>query len=73
MIAIEKNIPIPNTKGRKAKYPFATMEVGDSFLLEKVPKNTVLNAARSWAIRHKKKHVFTIRFIDGNTRIWRIK
>jgi len=36
---IEKNIPIPADKGatgrtgRRAKYPFAQMEVGDSFLV----------------------------------------
>lgn len=73
MINIEKGIPIPNTKGRKSKYPFDKMEVGDSFKLKDVPKNTVLNAANSWAKRNKKKVKFTIRFIDNVTRIWRIK
>ncbi len=33
-IEIDKNIPIPerNQVGRKTKYPFAEMEIGDSFL-----------------------------------------
>lgn len=73
MIKIEKNVPIPSTKGRKMKYPFPLMNVGDSFELKDVPKNTVLNAANSWCSRHNKKAKFTIRFIDGVTRIWRIK
>ena len=34
-IIIEKNIPIPNTKGRKPKYPFSNMDVGDSFKINK--------------------------------------
>lgn len=30
---IEKNIPLPK-RARTAKYPFADMQVGDSFLIE---------------------------------------
>lgn len=72
-IVIEKNVPIPNTKGRKLKYPFDKMKIGDSFKLKNVPKNTILNAAKSWAKRQKNKYEFTIRYINGATRIWRIK
>lgn len=76
-IQIDKNIQIPagNPKGRKQKYPFPDMEVGDSFELFNVPKNTVLNAAKSWALRHKKDWTFTIRTFKEkeSVRIWRIK
>jgi hypothetical protein len=30
---IEKNIPIPSRSGRKCKYPWKEMEVGDSLLV----------------------------------------
>lgn len=74
MIKIQKDIPMPDTTaGRPGKYPFNEMEVGDSFELKGVPKNTVLNAANSWAKRNKKKYKFSIRFDNGNTRIWRTK
>lgn len=55
------------------KYPFSSMNVGDSFEVEDAPKTTVLNAAVSWASRHNKKAKFTIRHKDGKTRIWRTK
>lgn len=68
---IEKDIPIPPTgKGRKRKYDFSKMEVGDSFEYEG-PKTTVLNAAYQWAQKYQRKAKFTIRHKDGKTRIWR--
>lgn len=73
MIEVEKNIPIPQKKGRAPKYPFSDMNVGDSFEVVDAPKNTVLNAANQWSKRHNKKAKFTIRFEDGKTRIWRTK
>lgn len=74
MIKIQKGIPIPaTTAGRPGKYPFAEMDIGDSFELKDVPKNTVLNAARNWASRNNKKAKFTIRHENKTTRIWRIK
>jgi len=73
MIKVQKNIPIPNTKGRKMKYPFPDMNIGDSFEVDGVKKNTVLGAATSWAKRNKKKWEFTIRFVNNKTRIWRVK
>lgn len=74
MIKVQKNIPIPKTsQGRPAKYPFNTMDVGDSFEVKDAPKNTVLNAAVSWASRHNKKAKFSIRHDNGKTRIWRTR
>lgn len=34
MFTIEKGIPIPQNAGRKSKYPFSDMKVGDSFFVE---------------------------------------
>lgn len=71
---IDKAIPISDAKtGRKAKYPFNKMMVGDSVFF----KGEVLNsrskpysAARSHADDTGKK--FSGRTVDGGLRIWRV-
>lgn len=74
MIKIQKGIEMPNTKGRKMKYPFDTMEVGDSFEYPKGrAKNSVLSSAKSWAKRNKEKKDFAVRTVDGKFRLWRTK
>lgn len=71
---IESGVPMPNTKGRKLKYPFDKMKVGDSFELPKgSPKTTVLNAANSWLRRNNPQGKFSIRFHNDKLRIWRVK
>lgn len=74
MIEIEKGIEMPNTKGRKRKYPFGDMEVGDSF---KYPdgkaKNSIVGGANAWAKRLGNNYRFAVRTIDGKFRLWRIK
>jgi hypothetical protein len=67
---IEPNIPIPaaNVGGRKPKYPFAQMKVGDS----------VFSTDRKLglAAHHRKvKHAdeYTTRRVAGGYRTWRIK
>jgi hypothetical protein len=70
-IKVEKAIPIPQDRN---KYPFKTMEVGDSFF---VPANgealqRVQNrVSNSWK-RHASKR-FLSRQIDGGVRVWRIE
>ena len=67
-ITIEKGIPIPARKpggGRKPKYPFDQMEVGDSILLDS-------KSGMSKKIREKlKPKVFRTALMDGKARIWR--
>lgn len=76
MIKIDKNIPIPaghNIGLRAGKYPFATMEVGDSFFIADEPRR-VWTAAYGWGKRHGAKfsmHACTEDAEDG-ARIWRI-
>ena len=65
MFEIVKNVPIPekamprNTKG--SKYPFASMEVGDSFFVPK-EKNTLATHASVVGKRINMK--FTTRMVD---------
>lgn len=69
--SIDKGFPIPgpNAKGNNAKYPWAEMEVGDSFVMDR-PQVHASKAAVGYARRHGWK--FATRKIDDNhTRVWR--
>jgi len=69
-IEIQKNIPIPNptsSSGRPPKYPFRTMEIGDSFLARSKEIGGVCNTSR-----YKPKK-FISRTTEEGLRIWRIE
>lgn len=68
MYKIEKNIPYP-VRGLKTKYPFAQMEIGDSFVAT-AHRNSVAVAA----IRYGKKTGarFTVSTHGGVVRCWRV-
>ena len=70
---IEKGIRMPdNAKG----YPFAKMEVNDSFFFEKEKLATVRSAAGAFAKRHSTETVplgFKIWPYGDGYRCWRIK
>ena len=73
MINIDKNIPMPKivrNGGPKAKYPFADMQVGDSF--EVTDKTTKKFASTCAAATRRLGSKFTIRTIDNGIRVWRI-
>lgn len=84
MIKIEANIPIPPrgplvSKGRPALYPFADMQIGDSFMVpikasdpqkQKRLAMRVTNAAYANARLHGKK--YATRVMDGGVRVWRV-
>ena len=62
---IEKNIPLPS------KYPFADMEIGDSFAVPPHIKRTAVSVS---ALRYGDKHgmQFTVRLMPDRTlRCWR--
>lgn len=63
---VEDNVPVPT------KYPFATMQVGDSFELpEGVKRSTVSVAAHRFSKKHGGK--FTVRLTeDRKLRCWRV-
>ena len=74
---INKNIPITNIrkgKGRPSTYPFAEMQVGDSFFVsikDKRPR-MVGNAANQYTRHHGGSPKFITRSVDGGSRCWRI-
>jgi len=65
-IKIESHIPFP------AKFPFAEMKVGDSFL---VPVGTHKNTVAVYATRYARKTgtKFTVRKTPEGYRCWRIE
>lgn len=74
---IEKNITIPIRKkggGIAAKYPFDSMEVGDSFLVPCVKEEA---SSKRAAVLVSTKRVplmsFTTRITTKGVRIWRTK
>ena len=78
MYQIEKGIEVLAKKifVRKSIYPFATMEVGDSFFVPQVdgkPKTdgSIRSAARQAA--KKLGFKFTVRRADGGFRCWRVE
>jgi len=71
VFVIEKNIELPPKRhargpGRACIYPFAHMQVGDSFVTD---RKGAVQAARSWGKRREIK--FSARKVQGGTRIWR--
>lgn len=73
---VEKGIPVPEIKGNAARYPFQTMEPGDSFFIPVREGETLArvrsraySASRTYGIRHKKS--FLVRTMGNGVRVWR--
>ena len=67
---IEKGVEVP-VKQKEAKYPYALMNVGDSFLVKEASLTKICNANyREW-----KKHgtKYTARVVEGGVRVWRVE
>lgn len=67
---IEKNVPLP-PRASKRKYPFDSMEVGDSFL---APVEERQNVARAVTIENQKAGArFSVRTMKDRSgiRVWR--
>ena len=76
---IEKNILLPPEKHdrrRNCKYPWPSMEVGDSFLIEEYSENKqmmILSLGIRWANRNDESVKFASRKEGNRLRIFRIK
>lgn len=77
---IDSHIPIPETRGRKPRYRFHLMAVGDSQFFAGVKANTIAQAILRAA--RKTGHSFTYRYMwytQGDDsilegyRVWRVK
>ena len=68
LVKIDKNVPMPAYKSRQ-KYPWHTMEVGDSFVY---PNRDVGQYASIMSVRYSPKK-FIGRTVEGVNRIWRVE
>lgn len=73
MYTIEKNVPAPKRKTRTIKYPFADMQVGDSFCAP-VSWQALYNTSR-YFLKTRKLEGWKFRAAEeeGGARIWRVK
>lgn len=74
VFTVEKGVPIPSRLSNNSIYPFAAMEVGDSFLAHDVKMERLRSACNGW--KKTSNHpdwFFTVRTADGGSRIWRTK
>lgn len=68
---IDKGIPVPKQvgAGRKTKYLFDAMEVGDSFFIKDTKVKTISRTCGQHGKRLGRK--FASRTVDGGVRVWR--
>jgi hypothetical protein len=75
MITIDKGIPVPTMRIRPSKYPWADMDVGDSFLVEATAEEMKARSASisrgATAAAKQLGRKFTVRKVDGGVRVWR--
>lgn len=69
---IEKDVPLPsrNSTGR-SRYPWAEMEVGDSFFAADGVRSRVAAAAQNHRRRYGRR--FAVRVEGDGVRVWRIE
>ena len=68
MIKINKGIPIPNSKVRRA-YPYEMMDIGDSFYVEGASLPVVCNS--NWRYGKKLGMKFIASKDEKGVRVWR--
>lgn len=75
MFAIEKNVAIPEALNtRQGKYPYKSMEVGDSFFVPSDDKGSPTTKMRSSVAAYCKRNnelKFIVREVEGGARVWR--
>ncbi len=74
MIQVDKNVELPALDGR-TKYPWAEMEVGDSFLVTGVEQRSISTTAGTRSARYGEKYVTRSVVENGEKggRVWRVK
>jgi len=73
-LTIERGVPLPGrvAASQKTKYPFAAMDVGDSFRISEAAMRNARNSAYLYAKRHGQR--FSCRRVsDTAFRVWRIE
>ena len=68
-VKIDKGIPVPNGSGATPKWPWKTMDIGDSFFAKDRKLSSFQPNAWRAGIRHGRK--FACRTVEGGVRVWR--
>lgn len=76
MVQIEKGVPMPEIRpggGRRPKYPWLKLEIGDSFILpiEKIKIHNARHLVQETEKRYNLK--FVTEKTDAGLRVWRAK
>jgi len=71
MFLIEKNVPLPPSSHASEKYPFRTMEIGDSFFWPGSTQQRVSSYASN-ASKDGRKFVTRADKTAGGVRCWRV-
>jgi hypothetical protein len=69
---IEKGIPMPEKNpppGRVCRFPFAQLEIGDSFLVPEVKLKSIRQTCFYYGKKLGRK--FTSAEVEGGVRVWR--
>ena len=75
-IEIESNVPIPeSTSGRRLKYPFESLEVGDSFFVEGKEPAQVSGSKKHFSAKLGHRYICRTVTEDGvkGVRLWRVE
>ena len=71
MYRLESHLPIPESRpGPKTRYPFGTMAVGESFLVDRDAAYRARNAVNAYKGKHPGWN-YTARLEADGLRIWR--
>jgi hypothetical protein len=76
MFQIEKDLPVPDViSGRRAKYPWRRMEVGDSFFTPETSRSGLSGAKRHAEKATGFKFTCSTRVENGikGVRVWRVE
>lgn len=72
MTQIDRGVPLSKARTKK-KYPFAQMQVGDSFFFEELTEVESAQASgKGYSKRHNPEFRMTRRKVEGGYRLWRI-
>jgi hypothetical protein len=74
VFTVEKNVSMPEEiLPTNTKYPWHEMQVGDSFFVPHLKRNTSMNLRTAIRAANKRltPKVFVFRLVEGGTRIWR--
>lgn len=69
-IQIDSDVPLPRSRGTRSTYPWAELEVGESFFIPDKKLNSTSGSASYFEIKTGFK--YTRRSENGGVRVWRI-